>query len=72
VGEVSKEVLNATIYGREPFQPQEQWADELADVFFTPVCLSNGTGVDLEVALRGALEKYGERLATDEDAGSGR
>jgi NTP pyrophosphatase (non-canonical NTP hydrolase) len=69
---VSKEVRKATSYGREPFQPREQGADELADVFFTLVCLSNGTGVDLGVALRGALEKYGERRATGEDAGSGR
>jgi len=33
VGEVSKEVLKGTSYGLEPFQPREQWAEELADVF---------------------------------------
>ena len=73
VGEVSKEVLKASDYGRAAFRAQEEgWAGELADVFFSLVCLANSTGVDLETALRGALEKYEQRLDAGGDPGSGR
>jgi NTP pyrophosphatase (non-canonical NTP hydrolase) len=70
VGELSKEALKATNYGRAPFRPSDGWADELGDVLFVLVCLANGTGVDLEAALNGALGKYRQRLALGDDAGS--
>ncbi len=72
VGELSKEALKATNYRRVPFSPPESWAGEMGDVLFALVCLANGTGVDLESALDGALDKYRERLALGDDAGSGR
>lgn len=72
VGELSKEVLKATDYGREPFQKPQNWDDELGDVSFSLVCIANSTGVDLEGALDGALEKYRERLTGWGDMGSGR
>ena len=72
LGELSKEALKATGYGRRPFIPDEKWDDELADVFFSLVCLANSTAVDLEKGLDAALAKYGERLARRGDAGSGR
>jgi NTP pyrophosphatase (non-canonical NTP hydrolase) len=72
VGELSKQALEATDYGREPFRPSDGWAGELGDVLFALVCLANSTGVDLEAALGGALDKYRERLALGGDAGSGR
>jgi NTP pyrophosphatase (non-canonical NTP hydrolase) len=72
VGEVAKEALKATRYGEEPFAVSEGWEGELADVFFSLICLANATNVDLDRALEGALEKYGQRLAGRGDAGSGR
>jgi NTP pyrophosphatase (non-canonical NTP hydrolase) len=63
VGELSKEVLKATNYGRTSFRPPDGWTGELGDVFFSLICLANSTGVDLEAALDGALGKYRERLA---------
>jgi NTP pyrophosphatase (non-canonical NTP hydrolase) len=72
VGELSKEVLEGTGYGRDSFRPPEGWPGELGDVFFAFVCLANSTGVDLEAALDGALGKYRERLALGDDVGSGR
>ena len=68
VGELSKEALEATGYGRNSFHPPDGWAGELGDVFFALVCLANDTGVDLEAALDGALGKY---LLLGGDAGSG-
>ena len=71
VGELAKEALKATSYGRAAFRAGGAWSDELGDVFFTLICLANGTDVDLEAALTAALEKYDRRLAGRGDAGSG-
>ncbi len=70
VGELAKEVLEATSYGRTPFEPTEGWLGELGDVLFSLTCLANSTGVDLQAALTAALEKYERRLETTGDAGS--
>ncbi|HEX5975446.1 MAG TPA: MazG nucleotide pyrophosphohydrolase domain-containing protein, partial [Rubrobacteraceae bacterium] len=72
VGELAKEILEGTDYGRTPFDASERWTGELGDALFALVCLANSTGVDLEAALNAALEKYRERLALGGDAGSGR
>jgi NTP pyrophosphatase (non-canonical NTP hydrolase) len=72
VGELSKEYLKSTNYGYEPFEePPDGWQDELGDVLFSLVCLANSTGVNLDAALQGALDKYKERLRRGGDAGSG-
>lgn len=72
VGELAKEVLKGSRYGKEPFRPSEGWDDEVADVLFSLICIANSTGVNLEAALHGALEKYAKRLSARGDAGSGR
>ncbi|MBL8045763.1 MAG: hypothetical protein JNL09_04435 [Anaerolineales bacterium] len=71
VGELAKEVLKTSQYGRATFAPNPEWAGELADVFFALVCLANRTQVNLDEALTGALEKYQARLAAKGEAGSG-
>lgn len=71
VGELAKETLKETDYGRDPLQPTGEWADELSDVFFSLVCIANSAGVNLELALEDAMEKYSQRLAVSGDAGSG-
>jgi NTP pyrophosphatase (non-canonical NTP hydrolase) len=71
VGELAREVLDATNYGRAPFRPPDGWSGELGDAFFSLICLANSTGVDLEAALDGALDKYRRRLALGGDPGSG-
>jgi NTP pyrophosphatase (non-canonical NTP hydrolase) len=55
-----------------PFNTPESWAGEMGDVLFALMCLANSTGVDLEAALDRALDKYRERMALGDDAGSGR
>ena len=72
VGELAKEILEGTDYGRAPFEAREGWTGEVGDALFALVCLANSTGVDLEAALNGTLEKYRERLALGGEAGSGR
>ena len=71
-GEVAKELLTGTRYGREEFRPGAAWPEELADLFFALVCVANSTGVNLESALEAALAKYDARLAGRGHAGSGR
>ena len=71
VGELSKEVLQATDYGNSRFQPGENWEEELGDVLFSLICVANSTGVDLKQALSKVLEKYRERIESRQDAGSG-
>ncbi len=41
-------------------------------MLFALVCLANDSGVDLEAALDGALDKYRQRLTVGDDAESGR
>lgn len=65
VGELAKEVLEASRYGDEGFEPSPAWEEEMGDALFSLVCLANSTGVDLERALKGALRKYRSRMDTD-------
>lgn len=71
VGELAKEALKITRYGRKPFFPNDEWEAELADCFFSLLCVANLTGVDLDEALERALDKYEDRLERRGDAGSG-
>ncbi len=70
LGEVAKEWLKATHYGRTAFTPPETWAEELGDTFFALVALADATGVDLDTALDAVLAKYAARLAARGDSGS--
>ena len=72
VGELAKEVLKGNGYGHQSFQPTAEWPGELADAFFSLVCLANSTGVNLEDGLAEALDKYTQRLASKGDTGSDR
>jgi len=62
VGEVAR-VMSRT-YGDQSFKKSEEGkklADELADVFFTLICISNQTGVDLTEAFQRNIEKKEKR-----------
>ena len=50
--------------GRDPVDPTEAIADELADILFVTICLANQTGVDLTDALRSNLQKKTDRDGT--------
>ncbi len=70
VGELAKEVLRSSEYGKRAFSPGPGWQDELGDVLFSLICVANSTGVDLEQAVDLALQKYENRLANRGDPGS--
>ncbi len=71
VGELAKEALKGSAYGRQPFTPGENWAAELGDVLFSLAALANSTGANLDEALSSALAKYESRMSSRLDPGSG-
>jgi NTP pyrophosphatase (non-canonical NTP hydrolase) len=70
VGELAKEWLKASEYGKGEFAAGDAWAEEMGDVFFSLLALAESSGVDLEAALRVALKKYAQRVRQRGDAGS--
>jgi NTP pyrophosphatase (non-canonical NTP hydrolase) len=70
-GEVAKEILKSTDYGRTSLQNNSVLQDELADAAFALICIANSLDVNLDEAIGHALEKYESRLTTRGDAGSG-
>lgn len=63
LGEVAKEVLKMTDYGRKPRQPRQEVKSELGDVFYSLITVANSLDIDLEEALALVLEKYKRRLS---------
>ncbi|MBK7428623.1 MAG: nucleotide pyrophosphohydrolase [Saprospiraceae bacterium] len=66
VGEVAR--LMSRIYGEQSFKvdipaeaAKEALADEIADVLFVLICISNQTGINLEEAFLKNLTKKSER-----------
>ena len=62
IGEVSKEVLKMSDYGRRKIEIREEITEELGDVFYSLITVANSLGVDLEHALELVLEKYKKRI----------
>ncbi len=62
LGELAKEIIKSTDYGRRKATVGREIEQELGDVLFSTVCLANKYSVDLEKALNSAIKKYEERL----------
>lgn len=69
LGEVAKEILKTTNYGRKPFEYREELKGELGDVLYSLITIANTYDIDLEEALKETLQKYKKRL-TKGSAGS--
>lgn len=63
MGELGKEVLKNTNYGKDSFKNSEELKLELGDVLYSLIVLSNKLNIDLEEALDSVLKKYQRRLA---------
>lgn len=70
VGELAKEVLKGTEYGKKKFIVNEDWYGEMGDVLFSLICLANTTETDLEESLYRILDKYEKRFAIRGSIGS--
>jgi len=62
LGEVVKEILKTTNYGKEKPKYRQEMKDEIGDAFYSLIKLANHYNVDLEEALESALKKYEKRL----------
>ena len=74
LGEVSKELLKRTDYGKKTKdyeQLGDEWEDELGDLYFTLVCIANATNIDLDDCLNQSLQKYRKRLGDKGTISSG-
>jgi len=69
LGEVAKEILKMSNYGRRKLKFRDEIKSELGDVFYSLITVANSFNVDLEEALNNALAKYEKRLKRG-DAGS--
>ena len=72
LGEVSKEVLKGTDYGRVPFSKTDELPEEVGDVLFALIQFANESGVDLDESLKAVMRKYEKRIKEKGDASSGR
>jgi len=62
VGEVAKEVLKMSDYGKKPIKLNKEIKAEIGDLFYSLITLANYFEVDLEEVLDLVLEKYQKRL----------
>lgn len=72
LGELSKEILKSTNYGRSDFTSSQQFKEELGDVFFSLISIANESNTNLEESLKIVLEKYNDRFAQRGGIDSGR
>lgn len=62
LGELNKEYLKITNYGKTEFNPNDEFKKELGDVLFSLLCLGNESKVELNECLEMVLEKYEKRF----------
>ena len=62
LGELAKEVLKMSEYGKKTPEFRKEAASELGDTLYSLIRVANSLDVDLEEALEEALAKYRKRL----------
>lgn len=62
VGEIAKEILLMTNYGKKKGEIKEELKGEIGDTLFSLMVLANELNIDLEEALEVVLAKYEHRL----------
>ena len=74
LGEVSKEVLKASGYGRNTpvLEDNASFTEEYGDLLFTVLALGIENNIDPSEALEIVLNKYNKRLETKGHIGSGK
>ena len=62
LGEVAKEVLKMSNYGRKDLEYREELKHELGDLLYSLITIANTFDIDLEEAVNVVIEKYEKRL----------
>ena len=72
VGELGKEILKGSDYGKSKYCNTENAEAELGDCLFSLLALCCEMNIDAEAALRSALAKYKRRFSASGNIGSDR
>jgi NTP pyrophosphatase (non-canonical NTP hydrolase) len=72
LGEVAKEMLKASDYGKKEVKTTDDLREEMGDLLFSIIQLANAQNIDLEQEVKKVMTKYEKRIAAKGDAGSGR
>ncbi|MCL2376547.1 MAG: hypothetical protein FWC76_04025 [Defluviitaleaceae bacterium] len=70
VGELGKELLLGSKYGKEELKITDNTAKEIGDVIFALAMLANKLELDLEKCFETAMEKYRKRFEQAGEIGS--
>lgn len=70
LGELGKELVKSTSYGKEPLKANDAIKMELGDVIFALALLANETGLDIEECFEKTYEKCRQRFETKGHIGS--
>jgi len=70
VGELCKELLKMTDYGKKPLKFKQEVGEELGDALYSLITLANSLDIDLDAELKKALNKYEKRIKKKGNAGS--
>ncbi|KKT80855.1 MAG: hypothetical protein A2925_03040 [Candidatus Yanofskybacteria bacterium RIFCSPLOWO2_01_FULL_44_22] len=62
LGEVAKEMLKMTDYGKKRAEFKDEMKSELGDLLYSVVTIANSLNVDLEEVIDKVLAKYEKRL----------
>jgi len=62
IGEVAKEILESSKYGKKKPKSTQHLKEELGDAFYSLINLANYFDIDLESALNLVLKKYKQRI----------
>ena len=70
LGELGKEILKSTKYGKQNFKLTTEFIEEFGDSCYSLISFGLEAGVDIEKAVLGVIEKYKKRLNEHGNMGS--
>ncbi len=70
LGEMCKEILKATSYGKKNFKPTDALVEEFGDVCYSLISFALENGISPEGAVKLALTKYEKRIKDKGNMGS--
>ena len=70
VGELGKELIKSTNYGKSAFTTNPSIANEIGDCIFSLLALCNTLDINAQEALNASLQKYEQRFNKTSNIGS--
>ena len=70
VGELGKEILLSTEYGKNQFSATDNLESEIGDTLYSLICIANSLDINLSNALIKVIQKYEKRFFEKGSIGS--